>query len=131
MSLIGPRPLLPVDQPEDPRLRLLVRPGVTGWAQVIGGNSVSVEEKDALDVWYIHHAAPLLDLKIILRTLKVVFHGEKKHDREIDEAVQWRATARVIDQQLFGDDKKADEHEPSRPRQGGNFIERAPLSHTT
>ncbi len=131
MSLIGPRPLLPVDQPADPRSRLLVRPGVTGWAQVIGGTAVSAEEKDALDVWYIHHATPLLDLKIILRTLKVVFHGEKKHNGEIEEAVQWRATTRLIDQQLFGGDKKADEQAPSRAGQSGNLMERASLSHTT
>src|SRR5262245_34682433 len=49
MSLIGPRPLLPRDQPADPAIRLSVRPGITGWAQVNGGNSLCVEEKNVLD----------------------------------------------------------------------------------
>ena len=107
MSLIGPRPLLPKDQPEDPSLRLLVRPGVTGWAQVIGGTQVTAEEKDALDVWYIHHASLSLDLKIIFRTLKVVFRGENKHDDEINAAVSWSRSTRQIDQRLFGEDSLA------------------------
>ena len=68
MSLIGPRPLLPIDQPRDPSTRLRVRPGVTGWAQVNGGTLVSPEEKDALDTWYICHASVFLDLRILCRT---------------------------------------------------------------
>ncbi|MCW2283828.1 lipopolysaccharide/colanic/teichoic acid biosynthesis glycosyltransferase [Rhodoblastus acidophilus] len=103
MTLIGPRPLLPVDQPEDPRLRLLVRPGVTGWAQVVGGTAVSAEEKDALDVWYIHHASPALDIKILFRTLQVVFRGERKNDEDISTAVRWRKATRQMEHQLLGD----------------------------
>lgn len=103
MSLIGPRPLLPIDQPNDPSLRLLVRPGVTGWAQVNGGTLVTADEKDALDVWYIHHASPILDLKIVLRTLKIVFRGENKHDDAIKAASKWLQKAREIDQSLFGE----------------------------
>ena len=53
MSLIGPRPLLPHDQPKNTSLRLAVRPGITGWAQINGGNLVTTEEKGALDDWYI------------------------------------------------------------------------------
>ena len=49
MSLIGPRPLLPQDQPGDPTIRLMVRPGITGWAQVNGGKRITSEEKDDLD----------------------------------------------------------------------------------
>jgi len=104
MSLIGPRPLLPVDQPDDPSSRLLVRPGVTGWAQVNGGTLVSTDEKDALDIWYIHHASPILDIKIIVRTLRIVFRGENKQHDAIATAVTWREKARQIDQRLFGDD---------------------------
>ena len=101
MSLIGPRPLLPKDQPTDPSLRLAVRPGVTGWAQVMGGTLVTAEEKDALDVWYIHHASPALDLKIILRTLKIVFRGINIQREAIDAAVNWRKKIRQIDHRLF------------------------------
>lgn len=103
MSLIGPRPLLPKDQPEDPSARLLVRPGVTGWAQVNGGTMVTTDEKDALDVWYIHHASPALDLKILIRTLKIVFRGEMKHYNEIETALKWQKKARQIDGRLFAD----------------------------
>ncbi len=58
MSLVGPRPLLPVDQPEGQSLRLAIRPGITGWAQICGGTLISPEEKNALDEWYIWHASP-------------------------------------------------------------------------
>src|SRR5205807_3183546 len=51
MSLIGPRPLLPRDQPANASVRLSVPPGITGWAQVNGGKLLSAEEKDALDEW--------------------------------------------------------------------------------
>ena len=111
MSLIGPRPLLPIDQPKDPTSRLLVRPGVTGWAQIMGGTLVTAEEKDALDVWYIHHASPLLDIKIIIRTLKIVFHGENKHHDEIDAALKWHDKMRRIDESLFGAAIKGNGHE--------------------
>ncbi|MDR3448868.1 MAG: sugar transferase [Alphaproteobacteria bacterium] len=103
MSLIGPRPLLPVDQPEDPSLRLLVRPGVSGWAQVNGGNQVTPEEKDALDVWYIYHASPALDIKIVSRTLLMVFRGEDRSNSAIETAKNWCEKTRRIDHRLFGE----------------------------
>src|SRR5262249_30200008 len=53
MSFVGPRPLLPRDQHDAHRARLLVRPGLTGWAQVVGGRTISAEDKAALDVWYV------------------------------------------------------------------------------
>ena len=93
MSLIGPRPLLPVDQPADPKTRLMVRPGVTGWAQVNGGNLVTPEEKDALDSWYIRHASISLDLDIGLRTLAYFMQGERKGRSAIDAALTWRSKA--------------------------------------
>ena len=51
---------------------------------------VTTDEKDALDVWYIHHASPVLDLKILIRTLKIVFRGEMKHYSEIETALKWQ-----------------------------------------
>ena len=71
MSLVGPRPLLPQYLPlYSPRQarRHLVRPGLTGWAQVNGRNALSWEEKFALDEWYVDHASLGLDLRILWRT---------------------------------------------------------------
>jgi len=77
MSFVGPRPLLPVDQPEDRTVRLLVRPGLTGWAQVNGGRYVSAEQKASLDIWYIANASLWLDLRILIRTLGIVVWGAR------------------------------------------------------
>jgi lipopolysaccharide/colanic/teichoic acid biosynthesis glycosyltransferase len=68
MSFVGPRPLLPHDQPTDLR-RLSVKPGLVGWAQVNGGTSLSVNDKNALDLYYIRHFSFLLDLKILALTV--------------------------------------------------------------
>lgn len=76
MSLVGPRPLLleylPLYTPEQAR-RHLVRPGLTGWAQVRGRNALSWDERLALDIWYVEHQSLLLDLEILLRTALVAF----------------------------------------------------------
>jgi len=77
MSIIGPRPLLPCDQSEAYRARLLVRPGLTGWAQVVGGRTISPEDKAALDVWYVRNASLRLDLEIAARTIPMVLFGER------------------------------------------------------
>lgn len=72
MSLVGPRPLLMEYLPlynENQRRRHEVRPGITGWAQVNGRNSLSWEEKFALDVWYVDNQSLYLDLKILLTTV--------------------------------------------------------------
>lgn len=75
MSLIGPRPLpatyLERYTPEQ-RRRLDVLPGMSGWSQVNGRNGVSWPEKLALDVWYVDHASPRLDLRILTRSVGVV-----------------------------------------------------------
>ena len=79
MSLIGPRPLLPSYLPlynEFQRRRNEVRPGITGWAQVNGRNAISWERKFELDVWYVDHMSFLLDLRILLLTVKKVFVRE-------------------------------------------------------
>jgi lipopolysaccharide/colanic/teichoic acid biosynthesis glycosyltransferase len=91
MSLIGPRPLLPRDQPPNPAVRLSVRPGITGWAQVNGGIFLSVEEKDALDEWYIRNASLRLDLRIIFMTLQCVFQGERRSETAIAAARAMRS----------------------------------------
>jgi lipopolysaccharide/colanic/teichoic acid biosynthesis glycosyltransferase len=96
MSLIGPRPLLPRDQPDNPAVRLSVRPGITGWAQVNGGHSLCVEEKDALDEWYIRHASWQLDLRIILMTLACVFQEERRSDAAIEAAFAMRRRQCVV-----------------------------------
>lgn len=77
MSLIGPRPLLPQDQPPNAALRLSVRPGITGWAQVNGGKLLSPAEKNALDEWYIRNASVWLDLKIVGKTIMFMLTGER------------------------------------------------------
>jgi lipopolysaccharide/colanic/teichoic acid biosynthesis glycosyltransferase len=79
MSLIGPRPLLPHDQPSDATQRLMVRPGITGWAQVNGGKLITPEEKNALDEWYVRNASFWVDLKIIGKTILFMFSGESRH----------------------------------------------------
>jgi lipopolysaccharide/colanic/teichoic acid biosynthesis glycosyltransferase len=83
MSLIGPRPLLQRDQPPNSTLRLAVRPGITGWAQVNGGTLLSATEKDVLDVWYIRNASLWLDLRIIGKT----FFSLVKNDRRCEVAL--------------------------------------------
>jgi lipopolysaccharide/colanic/teichoic acid biosynthesis glycosyltransferase len=86
MSFVGPRPLLPRDQSEAARARLLVRPGLTGWAQVVGGRTITPEEKAALDVWYVYHASLALDIEIALRTIPLVLAGEKVYFALIERA---------------------------------------------
>jgi len=79
MSLVGPRPLLMEYLPlynDQQRRRHEVKPGVTGWAQVNGRNALSWEEKFKLDVWYVDHQSLVLDLKILLLTVKKVFVRE-------------------------------------------------------
>jgi len=72
MSLIGPRPLL-VEYlalyNDRQRMRHLVRPGITGWAQVNGRNAIRWEQKFELDVWYVEHCSFLLDMRILFKTI--------------------------------------------------------------
>ena len=77
MSFVGPRPLLPADQPLGQHSRSLVRPGLTGWAQINGGREISTEDKAALDSWYIMNASIWLDIAILLRTLAIVMSGDR------------------------------------------------------
>jgi lipopolysaccharide/colanic/teichoic acid biosynthesis glycosyltransferase len=86
MSFVGPRPLLPVDQSADHAARLMVRPGLTGWAQVNGGREVSIIDKAVLDIWYLRNASLALDLKIAARTISMVLHGERTNMDAIRKA---------------------------------------------
>jgi len=87
MSLIGPRPLLPCDQPANSKLRLAARPGITGWAQVNGGNLVTTDEKGALDDWYVRNASPWVDLRTIGLTFLFLFRGERRSEPALSEAL--------------------------------------------
>ncbi|MDC0434875.1 sugar transferase [bacterium] len=72
MSLVGPRPLLPEYLPlynADQRRRHEVLPGITGWAQVNGRNTLSWDEKFALDIWYVENRSLWLDTRVLLRTI--------------------------------------------------------------
>ena len=78
MALIGPRPLLvrylPLYSPEQAR-RHEVRPGITGWAQCHGRNTVSWQDKFKLDVWYVDHCTFMTDLKVLFMSIrKVLMH---------------------------------------------------------
>ena len=81
MSVIGPRPTLryQVEQYDaQQRRRLEIRPGLTGWAQVQGRASLPWAERIELDVWYVEHRSPRVDLKILLRTPLALFRGTDK-----------------------------------------------------
>ncbi|MGD0712629.1 MAG: sugar transferase [Gaiellaceae bacterium] len=81
MSVIGPRPTLRYQveryTPRQ-RRRLEVKPGITGWAQVHGRAALPWEERIELDVWYVEHRSPWLDLKILARTPLALFSGTYK-----------------------------------------------------
>jgi lipopolysaccharide/colanic/teichoic acid biosynthesis glycosyltransferase len=79
MSIVGPRPLLPQylsRYSELQRRRHEVKPGITGWAQVNGRNSLSWDEKFRLDLWYVDHRSLALDFKILFRTLLIVLQRD-------------------------------------------------------
>ena len=84
MSLVGPRPLLmqylkryTIEQAK----RHNVKPGITGWAQINGRNSISWEEKFKLDVWYVDNQSLWLDMKILIFTIVQVYKGEGIHQK--------------------------------------------------
>ena len=93
MSFVGPRPLLPIDQPDAGDARLLIRPGLTGWAQVSGGRLVAPDDKAALDLWYIRNANLWLDMKIIAMTAIMLLRGDRCDLAQI--SVAWRDLAKA------------------------------------
>ncbi|HFJ9335771.1 exopolysaccharide biosynthesis polyprenyl glycosylphosphotransferase [Bacillus cereus] len=82
MGIIGPRPERPIftekfsEEIPNFRDRLVIRPGLTGWAQVNGGYDITPREKFELDMYYIKNMSVLLDMKILVKTIKVVITGE-------------------------------------------------------
>lgn len=79
MSLVGPRPLLVSYLPlynKTQNRRHEVKPGITGWAQINGRNAISWSQKFVLDVWYVDNISFMLDVKIIIRTIKKVFQAK-------------------------------------------------------
>lgn len=87
VSLVGPRPLLMEYLPlysERQAKRHLVKPGITGWAQVNGRNAITWEEKFELDVWYVENRSFFLDMRILLLTLLKVISTENVSLDEID-----------------------------------------------
>jgi lipopolysaccharide/colanic/teichoic acid biosynthesis glycosyltransferase len=78
MSFIGPRPTIPVQvaqYTERQRGRLAVKPGITGWAQVNGRTALPWSERIELDLYYIKHRSPALDMRILWRTVAIVLGG--------------------------------------------------------
>jgi lipopolysaccharide/colanic/teichoic acid biosynthesis glycosyltransferase len=81
MSVIGPRPTLryQVERYDERQLRrLAVKPGITGWAQIHGRATLPWAERIELDVWYVEHRSPALDLKILAKTPLALFGGTYK-----------------------------------------------------
>ena len=79
MAIVGPRPTVQVQvqqYTERQRGRLAVKPGLTGWAQVNGRASLRWDERIELDLWYIEHRSWRLDLRILLRTARIIVAGE-------------------------------------------------------
>jgi undecaprenyl phosphate N,N'-diacetylbacillosamine 1-phosphate transferase len=79
MSIVGPRPLLTEYLPlynDEQKKRHRVKPGITGWAQVNGRNTISWPQKFAYDIWYVEHQSFGLDLKILFLTLAKVIKAE-------------------------------------------------------
>tara|TARA_B100001057_G_C22866505_1_gene956713 strand:- start:48 stop:671 length:624 start_codon:yes stop_codon:yes gene_type:complete len=89
LSFVGPRPLLYEYKNlynNHQNKRFIVKPGITGWAQVNGRNELSWDEKFDLDIWYINNRSLLLDFKIILLTvLKIFSNNDVSFDKSIDD----------------------------------------------
>jgi len=103
MSLVGPRPLmmkyLPRYTPQQAR-RHEVKPGITGWAQINGRNAISWEEKFDLDVWYVDNWNMWVDIKILFKTVAMVF---KRH------GITEEGSATI--EQFMGTEQKIDSNE--------------------
>jgi lipopolysaccharide/colanic/teichoic acid biosynthesis glycosyltransferase len=96
MSLIGPRPLLieylPLYNKEQAR-RHMVKPGITGWAQVNGRTALSWEERFVHDVWYVDNLSLYNDLRILLKTIKKIFNREAMSSIESASFAGWKGNA--------------------------------------
>lgn len=116
ISLVGPRPLLPVDLAENTGLRTAVRPGITGWAQINGGTLLTREEKNAMDEWYIRHASWKLEIRILALTVLELFRAGKRNEAAIAEALREKktvtdfATSRAVGGELKKKAVAAEDH---------------------
>ncbi len=93
MSLVGPRPLLMQylkRYSTDQARRHDVKPGITGWAQINGRNSISWSEKFKLDVWYVDNQSFMLDVKILILTIVQVYKREGVHQEGHVTAEEFR-----------------------------------------
>ena len=98
MCFIAPRPLLPVydsDYKDWELLKFEMRPGLTGLGQVNGNGYLSIEDRKYYDAYYVMHASLLMDIKIILKTIAVIFKGEEKFLHPVTEK-QYAALKREI-----------------------------------
>jgi lipopolysaccharide/colanic/teichoic acid biosynthesis glycosyltransferase len=88
MALVGPRPTVQeqVDRYTDrQRRRLEVKPGITGWAQINGRTSLPWPERIELDVWYVEHRSLRLDLRILLRTARMLATGHGLYSEDLKQ----------------------------------------------
>ena len=100
MAIVGPRPTLPgqvAQYTEHQRRRLEVPPGITGWAQVNGRASLPWSERIELDIWYVEHRSLWLDLKILLRTARMVLTGHGLYNSEVSGGVDLGAAGGARD----------------------------------
>ncbi|MEL6192577.1 MAG: sugar transferase [Bacteroidota bacterium] len=95
MSLVGPRPLLMDYLPlytEPEKKRHSVKPGITGWAQIHGRNSLSFKERFALDIWYVAHKRFSLDMEILWKTFLTVWRQEGIYADELTTSPKFDGT---------------------------------------
>lgn len=104
MSIIGPRPVLPSHfsrYTDEQKRRLLMKPGVTGLAQVNGRNTLKWSQRIAYDVWYIDHYSLWLDIKILFKTIKVVLLREgivlDRNPHEVDDLAPYPSPRPSLD----------------------------------
>jgi len=97
MSIIGPRPLLieylPLYNKEQAR-RHMVKPGITGWAQVNGRTALSWNERFAHDVWYVDHLSFKNDLRILWKTVQKIFNREAMSSIESASFALWEGNSK-------------------------------------
>jgi lipopolysaccharide/colanic/teichoic acid biosynthesis glycosyltransferase len=88
MAIVGPRPTVQeqVDRYTDrQRRRLEVKPGITGWAQVNGRTSLSWPERIELDVWYVEHRSIRLDIRILMKTARMLATGHGLYSEDLKQ----------------------------------------------
>ena len=127
MALIGPRPLLPEDQPSNTAMRLSVRPGITGWAQINGAKLVSKEDKEKFDEWYVANASLWVDLKIALTTLRVLsrhYLGSAESSADLAQVEAKRASMATADA-TREDTPATSQHPTAAPHVRTEAIERS------